>query len=207
MARNTSTFEDRLARIPQDREVFYSLQQSPSTSKLYWRARLTDDLGKRRCQHIGDDKDGIIAARAAASTRPRRGPKRTSQDTTHQYHTNWEVLPTVPDNFNFTTVYDEKGQPLVIDADLDLYFQGHDFAKRIYVRGDGSRYVIDYGFHNPFSIHAEPKEVPLENFIWTIWNQRPVPARCEVIHKHGRPDDFRIRELEVVRKQQPQRSA
>lgn len=196
MARSYRTFEERLAQIPEDgRHITYSLKRpagSNQTGKLAWYAQWEGRDHKMHYVYIGQDKNGIIAARAASKGE-------TSSETPIE---DWSYLnlPNVPTNFDYTLVYDEKGQPLYIDKDIDHFFQGLDFTKRIYVRA-GSRYVKDHGFHNPLATQAETKEVPLEQFIWTIWNVNPFPRGSQVVHKNKDSDDFRIRNLEVVRSQ------
>ena len=113
-----------------------------------------------------------------------------------------DQLSTVPPDFETTIVYDVKGKRVAIDAYIDYYFVGTNYTRTIYVKADGTRYIKDYGINALSS--DEGKEVSLAEFIWSIYNINPLSNSYVVAQKKadlpGDPCDYRVRNLEVVRK-------
>jgi len=70
-------------------------------------------------------------------------------------------------------LYDDQGQPFLVDADLDIYFLESHYKKTVYNR-DGERWVDDYGVHSTLSCYQkQPKK--LERWVWEVWHAQPLP--------------------------------
>lgn len=206
MARTFLSFEERLAQIPTDRPVYYG-QKRPGGpynkgSRLYWQALWRDDSGKRHSFYIGQDKDGIIEARTK-NKRPyeKRHQTRKEHDIVTQLaREEWSCtdhISTVPPDYQFTIVYDERGNRVVVDAYTDYYFVGNTFARTVKVNPDGNLYV------KALSPDAR-REVTLAEFVWSIYHMAGPPNGYIVVQKKADlpqdPQDYRVRNLEVVRK-------
>ncbi len=93
-----------------------------------------------------------------------------------------------------TTIYDTEGKALVIDREVDHFFVGNFFKRKV-IPLNNSLWIIDNG-----------QMRPLASFIWEIWHTKRIPLyHCVVQKDPGR--DFRLQNLELVRVEKPQKTA
>ncbi len=93
-----------------------------------------------------------------------------------------------------TTIYDTEGKALVIDREVDHFFLGNFYKRKVIPLND-SLWIID-----------NDRMRPLEAFIWEVWHTKRIPLYHAVKQKEpGR--DYRLQNLELVRVEKPQKTA